>query len=110
MNVYFHICVKMRLSKILGGIGDKVIHLISLIRLFSDLVSVSSRLCSGENRRCCVSSSCLLTSMSVSGEDGVLDEEVLQWKVGRGGNKKMEREREREGCLGEHIFESGGDD
>lgn len=38
VNVYFHICVKMLLSKILGGIGDKVIHLISLFRLFPDLV------------------------------------------------------------------------
>lgn len=49
VNVYFHICVKMLLSKILGGRRDKVIHLISLFCLFSDLVSVSDiRLCSGK--------------------------------------------------------------
>lgn len=64
-NVYFHICVKMLLSEIFGGRGDKVIHLISLFCLFSDLVSVSDVCVSGKkNRQCCVRGSCLLTSVS----------------------------------------------
>lgn len=37
--------------------------------------------------------------VSVSGEGGVLKEEVDLWKVGRDGRRKK---KEEEGCLGEH--------
>lgn len=41
VKIYFHISVKILLSKMLGGTGDKVILLISLFCLFSYLASVS---------------------------------------------------------------------
>lgn len=49
--------------------------------------------------------------VSVSGEAGVLNEEVDLCKVGRDGNRKREREKEGGAVyLGEHRFESGGDE
>lgn len=106
VDVYFHICVKMLLSKFFGGRGDKVFHLISFFCLFSNLLSVSECLRSGKNRQCCMRGSCHLTScIPVSGEGEVLNKEVDLRKVGRDGKRKRER-----GRLGEHRFESRGDD
>lgn len=85
----------MLLSEIFGGRGDKVIHLISLFCLFSDLVSVSDVCVSGEkNKKQTVLRERLMPSdesVSASGEGGVLKEEVDLWKVGRDGRRKRKR-------------------
>lgn len=92
-NVYFHICVKMLLSEIFGGRGDKVIHLISLFCLFSDLVSVSDVCVSGKKKQTVLRERLMPSDerVSVSGEGGVLKEEVDLWKVGRDGRRKRKR-------------------
>lgn len=106
-NVYFHICVKMLLSEIFGGRGDKVIHLISLFCLFSDLVSVSDVCVSGKkNRQCCVRGSCLLTSVSPCQVRAGCWKR--RWICGKWGETVEERRKRKRGVW--ESTESRGDD
>lgn len=63
VNVSFHICIKMLLSKLLGRTGDKVIHVISP----PDLASVSEFL-GGKKIQCYVKGACLLVRWGQSVE------------------------------------------
>lgn len=100
VNVSFHICIKMLLSKLLGRTGDKVIHVISP----PDLASVSEFL--GKKKY----SVTWKERVSLSGGARASNESVDLRKVGRDCNRKRGRESWEVGCLGVHRFEFRGDE